>query len=77
MDAFLGSIQLFAFNFTPMGWAPCDGAQLPIMQNEALYALLGTTFGGNGQTNFNLPKLTSPQGTHYCIALQGIFPSRP
>jgi microcystin-dependent protein len=54
---FLGEIRIFSFNFPPKGWAFCDGQLLPINQNAALFSLLGTTYGGNGQTNFALPNL--------------------
>jgi microcystin-dependent protein len=54
---FLGSMMAVAFNFAPKGWAQCAGQLLPINQNQALFALLGTTFGGNGQTTFALPDL--------------------
>jgi microcystin-dependent protein len=50
-------IRLMSFDFPPKGWALCNGQLLPINQNQALFALLGTTFGGNGQTNFALPDL--------------------
>jgi microcystin-dependent protein len=56
-DAFIGEISLVAFTFAPRGWAFCDGQLLPIAQNTALFALLGTTYGGNGQTTFALPDL--------------------
>jgi len=85
---FLGEIQLNSFNYAPKGWALCNGQILPINQNPALFALLGTQYGGNGQTTFALPNLNvnmignsaqpwgvSPIG-YYCIALQGIFPSQ-
>jgi microcystin-dependent protein len=52
---FLSEIRLFSFNFPPKGWAFCNGQFLPINQNQALFSLLGTTFGGNGQTTFALP----------------------
>jgi len=55
VDAFLGEIRWVAFNFAPTGWAFCDGRLLSITQNTALFALLGTTFGGNGTTDFALP----------------------
>lgn len=55
--SYLGQIQLFAFDFAPKGWALCNGATLPIAQNQALFALLGIQYGGNGQTTFNLPDL--------------------
>lgn len=57
MDSFLGQIRLFGGNYAPEGWALCNGATLPISGNEALFALLGTIYGGNGTTNFNLPNL--------------------
>ena len=56
-EPFLAEIRIMSFQFAPKGWAPCDGQLLPINQNQALFALLGTTFGGNGQTNFALPDL--------------------
>jgi microcystin-dependent protein len=52
---YLGEIKLVSFNFCPQGWAFCNGQLLPISQNQAMFALLGTTYGGNGQTNFALP----------------------
>jgi microcystin-dependent protein len=57
MEPFLGMIAIFGFNFTPMGWMPCDGRILQISQYSALFALLGTYYGGNGQTTFGLPNL--------------------
>lgn len=54
---FLGEIKLVSFNFPPKGWAFCNGQFLPINQNQALFSLLGTTYGGNGQTTFALPNL--------------------
>jgi microcystin-dependent protein len=56
-EPFLSEIKIFSFNFPPKGWAFCNGQLLPINQNQALFALLGTTYGGNGQTNFALPNL--------------------
>ena len=56
-EPFLGEIRLFSFNFAPKSWALCNGQLLPINQNQALFALLGTTYGGNGQTTFALPNL--------------------
>ncbi|HEY5196407.1 MAG TPA: tail fiber protein [Solirubrobacteraceae bacterium] len=56
-EPFLGQISLFGFNFAPRGWAQANGQLLPINQNQALFSLLGTTFGGNGTTNFALPNL--------------------
>jgi microcystin-dependent protein len=57
VDPFLGEIRLVPFTFAPRGWALCAGQLLPINQNQALFALLGTTYGGNGQTTFALPDL--------------------
>ena len=54
-EPFLGEIRICSFNFPPKGWAFTNGQLLPINQNQALFSLLGTTFGGNGQTNFGLP----------------------
>ncbi len=56
-EPFLSEIRMMSFNFAPKGWAMCNGQLLPINQNQALFALLGTTFGGNGQTTFALPDL--------------------
>jgi microcystin-dependent protein len=57
MEVFLGTIQAFGFNFAPRGWANCSGQVLSIAQNSALFSLLGTVYGGNGQTTFALPDL--------------------
>src|SRR4051794_30570984 len=54
---FLSEIKIMSFNFPPKGWALCNGQLLPINQNQALFSLLGTTYGGNGQTTFALPDL--------------------
>ncbi len=56
-EPFMAEIRLFSFNFAPQGWAMCNGQLLPINQNQALFSLMGTTYGGNGQTNFALPDL--------------------
>ncbi|WGY03958.1 tail fiber protein [Nocardioides sp. QY071] len=56
-EPFLSEIRLMSFNFPPQGWALCNGQFLPINQNQALFSLLGTTYGGNGQTTFALPDL--------------------
>jgi microcystin-dependent protein len=57
MDPFVAEIRIFAGNFPPLGWALCNGQLLPISQNTALFSLLGTTYGGDGKTNFALPNL--------------------
>ncbi len=54
---FIGQIAIFGFNFTPRNWAACNGQLLAISQNTALFSILGTTYGGNGQTNFALPDM--------------------
>jgi microcystin-dependent protein len=56
-EPFLGEVRLMSFNFAPKGWALCNGQFLPINQNQALFSILGTTYGGNGQTTFALPDL--------------------
>lgn len=56
-DQFVAEIRIFPFNFAPVGWAFCDGQLLPISQNTALFSLLGTTYGGDGKSNFALPNL--------------------
>lgn len=57
MDPFLGEIKLMAFNYPPEGWALCNGKSMNIVQNNALYSLIGIMFGGDGRTTFNLPDL--------------------
>lgn len=57
MEPYIGQIQGFGFTFAPVGWAPCSGQVISIAQNTALFALIGTTYGGNGQTTFALPDL--------------------
>lgn len=64
-EPFLSEIRIMSFSFAPQGWAMCNGQILPINQNQALFALLGTTFGGNGQTNFALPNLQSRTPIHF------------
>ena len=56
-DPFIGEIKMISFNFPPKGWAFCNGQLLPINQNQALFSILGTTYGGNGRTTFALPNL--------------------
>jgi microcystin-dependent protein len=64
-EPFLSEIKIVSFNFPPKGWALCNGQLLPINQNQALFALLGTTYGGNGQTNFALPNLRGRTPIHF------------
>jgi microcystin-dependent protein len=80
-NPFLGEVGTFAFGVCPKGWAPLNGQLLPISQNQALFALLGTTYGGDGQTTFALPTAkpiftTTDAVLRQCIALFGIFPSQ-
>jgi microcystin-dependent protein len=63
-EPFLSEIRIFSFNFAPKGWALCDGQLLPINQNQALFSLLGTTYGGDGRVNFALPDLRSRVPIH-------------
>jgi microcystin-dependent protein len=64
-DPFLAEIRLFGFNFAPRGWALCQGQIVPITQNQALFSLLGVTYGGNGQTNFGLPDFRGRAPLHW------------
>jgi microcystin-dependent protein len=63
-EPFLSEIKIVSFNFPPKGWALCNGQFLPINQNQALFSLLGTTYGGNGQTTFALPDLRGQVPIH-------------
>jgi microcystin-dependent protein len=81
MDFFIGQICLFPWKWAPRGWARCDGTLLPINENQALFSLIGTTYGGDGRTNFGLPglrgtKSTNGERVHFYINLYGIYPSR-
>lgn len=76
MTAYVGEIRMFAGNFPPNGWMFCEGQPLPISENDVLFQLIGTTYGGDGQETFNLPNLasripihmgTGPDGTTYQI----------
>src|SRR5436190_16304956 len=76
MAPYVGEIRMFAGNFAPNGWMFCEGQPLPISENEVLFQLIGTTYGGDGQETFNLPNLasrvpihmgTAPSGTNYQI----------
>jgi microcystin-dependent protein len=64
-EPFLGEIRLMSFVFAPRGWALCNGQLLPINQNQALFALVGTTYGGDGQLNFALPDLRGRVPAHF------------
>ena len=68
---FLGEIKIVSFNFAPKNWAMCNGQFLPINQNQALFSLLGTMYGGNGQTTFALPDLRGQVPIHFNKNIQG------
>ena len=74
---YIGQIMIFGGNFAPLDWAFCDGSLQSIVQNTALFSLMGTTYGGDGRTTFALPDLraVAPNGLTYSICMQGIFPS--
>ncbi len=83
MDGVIGEIRSFAGNFAPRSWAVCDGQTLPIAENAALFSILGTQYGGDGRTTYQLPNLAPLKETdggetpiRYIICLQGIYPSR-
>jgi microcystin-dependent protein len=81
MDPLLASIILFGGNFAPRGFAFCEGQLLNISNHQAVFTLLGITYGGNGTTTFALPDLREAEkdlgGARYIFALEGIYPSRP
>ena len=77
---YVGEIRMFGGNFAPAGWMFCDGTQLPISENDILFTLIGTTYGGDGQETFNLPDLrgrvplhqgTDPKGNNYTLGQNG------
>jgi microcystin-dependent protein len=70
-EPFLAELKLMSFNFAPKGWAQCNGQLLPINQNQALFSLLGTMYGGNGQTTFALPDLRGRVPLHRGTFTQG------
>ncbi|MDX2382164.1 MAG: tail fiber protein [Acidimicrobiia bacterium] len=81
MDPYIGQINLFPWKWAPRGWAKCDGSLLSINDHQALFSLLGTTYGGDGRTNFGLPdmrgkKTVNGERVNYYVSLQGVYPSR-
>jgi len=87
MEDYLGLIEMFAGNFAPVGYMLCDGSLLPINQYQAVFSILGTTYGGDGRTTFALPDLRevhpsdkskywNPDKPRWIMCVQGIFPSR-
>jgi microcystin-dependent protein len=79
MDCYIGDVVLFAFNYAPQGFVLCNGAMLNIIQYQALYSLIGTTYGGNGSTTFAVPNMLGAEpapNLMYYIAVQGYYPPR-
>jgi len=78
MDPFIGTVLLVPYTYLPDGWMPCVGTLMSIAGNEPLFALIGTTYGGNGSTHFALPNLQNicPTGMMYIIATIGLWPSQ-
>lgn len=72
-EPFLAEVRIVGFNFAPRGWAFCDGQILPINQNQSLYSLLGTTYGGDGRTSFGLPDLRGRAPVHVGASNGGEF----
>ena len=79
-EPYLGDIMCFSFPFDPMYWMECNGQTLNITSNQALYTLIGITYGGNGSTTFCLPNLNGSSRQNgnmkYYIAVQGVYPQR-
>jgi len=80
-EAYIGEITTFGTTFCPQGYLPTDGRLLPVAGNDTLFAVLGFTYGGDGQTTFGIPKMTVATGLPLvtplstCICVDGIFPS--
>ncbi len=72
-EAYIGEIRLFAGNYAPEGWAMCDGRLLAIGDNDALFSLIGTTYGGDGRTSFALPDLRGPHGAGFRPGVDATF----
>jgi len=80
MTALIGETRTFAFDFAPAGWLPCDGRLLPISEFETLFFLIGTTYGGDGETTFALPRASGPSSggvpLTLCISAFGAYPPK-
>jgi microcystin-dependent protein len=79
MDYYLGSIELFPYNFAPMGWILCNGTILQVRQYSALFSLISNKFGGDGQSTFAVPNLLNDShvpNMNYYICISGIYPTR-
>jgi len=80
MECLIGQIQILPIGYAPQDWLPCDGRLLQISQNQTLYSVLGTKFGGNGSTTFAVPDLRPAaigDYNQYYIATVGFYPERP
>lgn len=80
MEPLLGQIELLPYTFVPERWLACQGQLLPINQYQALFSLLGISFGGDGHSTFGLPDLRDKAplpGLTYCMAVEGMYPRRP
>jgi len=77
---YLGETRIYAFGFAPAGWMVCDGQRIPISENEQLFQLIGTTYGGDGESDFALPKVAGPSSGNtplrVCISLFGAWPQQ-
>ena len=79
MDYFIGIIALFPYNFVPVGWYLCNGQIIQIAENNVLYSLIGTNYGGNGSSTFALPNMQGLEptpGMNYYICYEGVYPER-
>ncbi len=79
MDYYLGGIILLPYDYSPMYWMACEGQMLQVLQNQALFSLIGNKYGGNGTTTFALPDLRNASplpNMRYCIATVGLYPPR-
>ncbi|MCX2495587.1 tail fiber protein [Pedobacter sp. PF22-3] len=77
MNSMLGAITLFAGDYAPEGFAICDGSLISVSKNIKLFSILKTRYGGDGMSNFALPKLPSVEGAIYIISTDGYYPSHP
>jgi len=76
MEPFFGEVKYFAGNYAPIGWAFCEGQLMSIAENQALFSLLGDSFGGDARVSFALPKIEDLNGCKAIIAITGIYPAR-
>lgn len=79
MEYLIGNIELFPYNFVPMGWLSCNGQMVSIMEFQALFAVIGNRYGGDGSSTFALPNMQGEEpipGLHYLICYEGLFPQQ-